>query len=119
MTTSPLFPLERAVLAEIAKQHPMLAPQLTTAMAANRENTGAGFFTELAIDEHAPRTDAPPASGEVWAEISGFRDPMTFLLFVREGRATTLEGASITDDTRGVDFASVGWTILDRAPPRN
>ena len=48
-----LTDLEVVALSEIAKQHPELAPQAAAATVLERENTGVGFYTRLAVDRSA------------------------------------------------------------------
>ena len=49
--------------------------------------------------------------GEVWADIERFNQPMTFLVFLRDGVIHKLEGASIDDSTVDVDFSNVRFVI--------
>ena len=76
-----------------------------------RRNTGAGFFTEL---EAAPSGELIKARtlGNVWATISGFQDPTTFVLFMRDGFLSCLEGSAIRDSTVDTDFSAVLFDIV-------
>jgi hypothetical protein len=82
-----------------------------------RRNTGAGFFTDLAVD---PARAAPVGLrspvGEVWATIAGYRDPMGFLLLLKDGTAAMLEGHALRDDTAGTNFGAVSFALLGPGP---
>jgi hypothetical protein len=109
--------LESAVLQEIAKRDaefgPTLSKQLATANSVFTENTGAGCYTRFDVD----RTSAVPLSckgplGQIWVEIQGFADPMTFLLWTKDGYADCLEGATSSDTTVGFDFDAAKFRII-------
>lgn len=109
-------PLEASVLEAIAAQHPgeraTLSGQFRAARVIDRTNTGAGFFIAFAVDPNIARpTRLRQPIGGIWADTEGFRDPMTFLVFIADGYATTLEGAAIRDNTTGVDFRRVGFGL--------
>jgi hypothetical protein len=109
--------LEHAVLQEIAKRDaevgPTLIKQLATANLVSTENTGAGCYTRFDVD----RTRSVPLNckgplGQIWVEIEGFADPMTFLLWTKNGYADCLEGATSSDTTVGFDFDAAKFRIL-------
>jgi hypothetical protein len=107
--------LEKTVLQQMLqvasdKLRPLLREQLDGVTVASRKNTGVGFFTDLKVENVAKRIDAR-VTGNVWADIEGFNQPMTFLLLLRDGIVQTLEGATIDDDTSGVDFSQVRFVI--------
>lgn len=64
--------------------------------ATNRENMNAGFFTIMRPSNTKTRISQPPVIGNIFAKIRGMRNPMTFVLFVKDGLIDTLEGASMT-----------------------
>ena len=107
--------LERAVLNAICESAgpdtDALTAQLKGVTVRSRNNTGCGFFTRL-----EPNRSCEPLAkgnvGDVWANISGFQDPMTFILFLQNGFIDTLEGAAIRDSTVDVDFSTVEFEIL-------
>lgn len=108
--------LEIAALEAIVAQYPELKAELTSqfraATCVGRRNTGAGFLTDLAVDH---RQASPVALrspiGNVWADVVGFQDPITFLVFMRDGYAMSLEGAAIRDDTSYTDFGQVSFAF--------
>jgi hypothetical protein len=108
MTT--LNDFEKRILREICNSAPAAAltaleAQLAAATVETRENTGAGFFTHLATDRSiAPLKDG--VIGEFWANVVGLKNPMVFLLFVRNGYVDFLEGATAADSTVGMDFSN-------------
>jgi hypothetical protein len=123
MTTLEFTALERAVLAEICRQSgaegALLERQLATARVIRRDNSGAGFFTEFSVE----RTTAPLSStervfGNVSATIEGFQQPLLLFLFMKDGYAEMLEGATVTDKTDMIDFANVRFRIDPGRSPR-
>jgi hypothetical protein len=103
--------LERAALGEICKQQTddrgALEEQLATATVAQRENSGVGFFTHLAVDRTTtPLANARRVVGNIAASIEGFRQPLILLLFIKDGYAEMLEGATVGDSTVGVDLSA-------------
>jgi hypothetical protein len=112
---SSLNELEKAVLEKIRQDAsgnllPLLREQIDGASVVSRKNTGAGFFTKLKVERVSRPIDASHI-GNVWADIEGFNQPMTFLVFLQDGVIHTLEGASIDDSTVGVDFSNVRFVI--------
>jgi hypothetical protein len=107
--------LEKAVLEKIIQDAsgnmvPLLREQLDGVSVASRKNSGAGFFTELKVKENARPIEAGVV-GNVWADIEGLNQPMTFLLLLRNGIIRKLEGATIGDDTPDVDFSKARFVI--------
>jgi hypothetical protein len=107
-----LTALEEAVLVEICRQQgadrPILERQLATATVTSRKNSGAGFFTYLAVDRTiAPVLNKARTVGDVVAIIDGFEQPLLLMLFMKDGYAEMLEGAAVVDSTVGIDFSSV------------
>ncbi len=93
-----LTPLERAVL-DMLLDHPgepyeAIRRQLSLAAVSRREFTGVGFFTEFALPPGAAaKRDLPNMElGDVGAELPGLRHGAGFLLFVRDGVVSMLEG---------------------------
>lgn len=112
------YPLERWVLQRIAAQYPEIAEallrQFNAATVVHRDYTGYGFFTTFKVDENA----ASPVScdrvlGSLWARVDGSDDAMTFLVFMEEGFACTLEGAGIDDDSADIDFSQARASPLE------
>ncbi len=113
---SSLNELEKAVLEKILRDASgdlptLLREQLEGVSVVSRENTGVGFFTELKVEKVAKPINARIV-GNVWADIEGFNQPMTFLAFLRDGVIHTLEGAATDDSTVGVDFSNVRFVII-------
>jgi hypothetical protein len=108
--------LEWAALREICRQQgeksAVLEAQLATAMVIRRENSGAGLFTYLSVDRTtAPVTDSDRVLGNVAATIEGFKQPLLLMLFMKDGYADMLEGATIEDSTVAIDLASLRFRI--------
>jgi hypothetical protein len=94
--------LERGVLEMlIAGDTPSskaMRAQLDASRVADRELTGAGFFTELEVDRTAvPAIEDREPFGDVHAEIEGLSYGAGFLLWIRDGYISTLEGYSFEE----------------------
>jgi hypothetical protein len=76
-----------------------LRDQLAHASVAAREFTGVGFFTRFSISTDAPvRRDLPSTElGDVGARIAGLEHGAGFVLFVRDGVISQLEGYTYGD----------------------
>jgi len=110
-------PLEKAVLRAICESHsddrPVLESQLSTAVVLSRENSGAGFYTEFAVE----RASLPSIGGERLrtgpaARVDGLKQGMGFILWLKEGYAHNLEGYSYGESTTGIEFEQTGFEIL-------
>lgn len=115
--------LECAVLQELCgmagSAGPALAAQLSVARISDRRNSGCGFFTYFDVPpEAAPPVACEGPIGTTWVVIEGFEHPMLLLLFLENGYASMLEGATVGDVTTGVDFAarSYGFFATDWKP---
>jgi hypothetical protein len=103
MVSADLTPLESAVLdkllAHSGEPFDTIREQLAHASVSSRELTGVGFFTHFAIPAEAPvRRDLHSAElGEISAEIPGLENGAGFLLFIRDGVISFLEGYTYGD----------------------
>jgi hypothetical protein len=90
--------LEKSVLERMldkaGEQFETLRRQLSLAVVSKREFSGVGFFTELALSNDAPvkRDIADMTVGDVGAELPGLEHGAGFVLFVRNGAISMLEG---------------------------
>jgi hypothetical protein len=95
-----LSPLEQQVLekllAGIHPLFPLLRDQLAKTMVTEREFTGVGFFTTLAVAPEVPRLSPSQsfAFGDVGATIPGLDAGAGFVLFIADGALHLLEGYS-------------------------
>ena len=114
---SDFTPLERAVLRAICEAHPVdrvaLEGQLSTAVVLSRENTGAGFYTRLAIE----RSSGTPLGGERLrrgpaVRIDGLTHGMGFILWLKDGYADCLEGYCYEESTTRIALERAGFEIL-------
>jgi hypothetical protein len=93
-----LTPLEQAVidilLDKLGEPFDTIRQQLSHATIAERRFTGAGFFTDFIIPAGAParRDLADMTIGGVGAEFPGMQHGAGFLLFIRAGVVSMLEG---------------------------
>jgi hypothetical protein len=93
-----LTPLEQAVIDMILDKRgepfDTIRQQLSHATVAERRFTGVGFFTDFVISPDAPvrRGLADATIGDVGAEFPGVQHGAGFLLFIRGGVVSMLEG---------------------------
>src|ERR1043166_1924227 len=93
-----LTPLEKAVtdllLDKQGEPFDTVRRQLLHATICKREFSGVGFFTEFTLPSDAPvRRDLPDATiGDVGAQFPGLQHGAGFVLFIRGGVVTMLEG---------------------------
>ena len=95
-----ITPLEKAVLDLMLNRdcepYITLREQLVHATVMTREFSGVGFFTHFALPKSAPvrRDVADMVIQDVAAEISGLAHGASFILFVRDGVLSCLEGVA-------------------------
>ena len=91
-----LTQLEQAVLDKcLAGNHPTLAAlrmQAGRARVKERQETGVGFFVDFEVDASMPSVDGDFHIGDVHGEVSGLAHGVGFVLFVRSGQLSVLEG---------------------------
>jgi hypothetical protein len=111
--------LERAVLHQIGAATPEIAmalnEQLEGVVVSKRENTNAGFFTTLQTRNVKTTIKQARAIGNVFARIEGLQNPMTFVLFIKDGLIDMLEGAAIDENTSEINFSTVRFEVLSAA----
>jgi hypothetical protein len=109
--------LERAVLWTICERHVVdrapLGVQLSTATVLNRTNTGAGFYTDFAVE----RVSSPAIGGErlrrgPGASVAGLVHGMGFILWLKEGYIDRLEGYSYDENTTAIDFERAAFEVI-------
>ncbi len=109
--------LEKSVLHTICerelKDRDILNLQLQRINVKSRENTGAGFWTNLRVNPDSPPLDSDRVIGDVAAKIEGLKNPMIFVVFVRNGYLDQLEGAAVADSTVQIDFTHANFEILE------
>jgi hypothetical protein len=104
-----------------------LRAQLKACSVRGREYSGAGFFTNLDVEEGAPGVDVevvgnPVGQGhaypdDVFAEIDGLQWGAMFLLWLENGRISQLEGTSFAGDNPWPDPVQgfrVRWEPINR-----
>ena len=90
-----------------------LARVLGSVAVGGRENTGAGFYTDLVPDRerYLPIGFQSPL-GDAFAYIDGLEHGIGFLVFLTDGYPTLLEGYSLVgEDTSKIDFGTANFTI--------
>jgi hypothetical protein len=102
-----------SIFSETAELAPGLERQLATATVTERENSGAGFFTRIAVGGDAPAVNSPKVLGhETSARVAGLDDGLGFVLFMEQGRLHLLEGyANSPESTAALDLAHVSFEV--------
>jgi hypothetical protein len=104
----------RSIFAEVPEHAAVLEEQLRGAEVASRENTGHGFFTGITLEAGAPPVPLSGPLGECTrAHVRGFETGLGFLIFLKDGRCSTLEGYAFVDDTSAVDLTAVDFAIYN------
>lgn len=109
--------LELAALHSIFSEAPELASglerQLSTATVTERENSGRGFFTTIAVADDAHRVNSPPVLGyETHAHVNGMEYGLGFVLFVKDGALSLLEGYALAGSTSGLDLTDLAFEVF-------
>jgi len=111
-----LWPIELEALRMTVEEYPASADairlQIGSARVVAFENTGGGFFSNLVIAENVPPiTDKSPLEGGN-AIVSGMEYGVGLLIWVSEGRLSTIEGYSNAGEpTVHIDFSDVSFEI--------
>jgi hypothetical protein len=110
--------MEAAVLDAIFSETPamssVLARQLHRATVTKRENTGGGFFTNIAVSEDAPRVECPKVLGyATHARVEGLEHGLGFVLFMEDGKLHLLEGYAYgPESTASLDLDNLSFEIF-------
>ncbi len=116
----PLWPIERTVLEITAREFPNSAAvfrrQIESAHVVKFQNSGAGFFSYLAVtDDAALLTEKSPLDG-AHGNVLGLEHGMGFVVFLKDGRLNMIEGYCHGDDSTSVDFARVIYGLVPWNP---
>jgi len=112
-------PLENAALLAIFGETPEfdegLRCQLEVAIVGNRNNTGAGFYTDIVVPASAGRLECPRILGqETHARVDGLKYGLGFVLFMEDGRLHQLEGYCCGgEDTSDLPLSDLSFRIAD------
>jgi hypothetical protein len=116
-------PLERtaidAILAEI-ENRATIEQQLYQAAVRSRENTGGGFFTEIAVspDVESLEQKTLPLGQDVWISIDGLEYGLGMILHLKGGWVSVLEGYAVgSEDTSFIDFEQVRFATTEKPGP--
>jgi len=116
-----LTPLETAVIDLIldteGEPFDTIRQQLAHATIVKRESTGVGFFTEFLVPSDTPvRRDLPDATiGDVGAQFPTLQRGAGFLLFIRGGVVTMLEGYTYDEPwPKSTDQFTVHRVLVNR-----
>jgi hypothetical protein len=95
---------------------PGLAAQLANARPVSRENTGAGFFTDISVDQSAvaPIAAAPSPLDGPEVRVGKMSGTLGLLLFIKHGYVSLLEGYSTAaESTALTDLVNEPFEFLD------
>jgi hypothetical protein len=111
-----LWAIEREILAIAATEYPASAEairlQAATAQVVDFKNTGVGFFSDLAIAENVPTIVETSPLDSALGTLPGIEHGMGFLVFLKEGRLSMIEGYVNGDgSTTGIDFSKVAFKL--------
>ena len=98
----------------------VLQRQLDRATVTKRENTGGGFFTDIAVPEDAQRAECPRVLGyATHARVEGLEYGLGFVLFMEDGKLHLLEGfAWGPESTASLDLMRLPFEIFHELIPR-
>lgn len=105
-----LWPIERKILELTAAEYPasgeILRRQIEGVQVVSFENSGVGFFSNLAVSADAPLlAETSPLSG-AHGDMVGIEHGMGFIVFLKEGRISMIEGYCNGDaSTQDIDFS--------------
>ncbi len=110
----------RAIFSETPELAPALKRQLDGSVVTDRENSGGGFFTTIAVADDAPTVNSPSVLGyDTHARIGGLEHGFGFVLFMKDGRLHMLEGfAWAPESTHGLDLTALQFEIYNQPEPR-
>ena len=114
--------LELAALHSIFSETPDLTEglerQLASAHVTERENSGGGFFTTIAVADDVPPVSSPKVLGyETNARVDGLEYGFGFVLFMENGRLHFLEGYAYgPENTAPLDLESLKFEIYKQTP---
>lgn len=120
----PFTELELAALHSIFSETPALTSDLERQLAAatviERENSGGGFFTRIAVPDGTPRVTSPKVLGyDTQAQVDGLEFGFGFVLFMKNGYLHLLEGyAHGPENTASLDLKSLKFEIYKQGPIR-
>ena len=103
-----------AVFAETPQVQGALERQLEAAKVVERANSGAGFFTTIAVPPNVPPvTIRSPLETDIHATVGGLDQPMGFVVFMKDGRLETLEGFTYgAVSTVDLDFERLNFEVM-------
>lgn len=110
----------QAIFAETPAVSTELQRQLGHATVTKRENTGGGFFTDIAVPEDAPRVECPKVLGyATHARVEGLEHGLGFVLFMEDGKLHLLEGHTWgPESTASLDLSSLSFEIFHESTKR-
>jgi hypothetical protein len=78
-----------------------------------RENSGAGFFTTIALADPAPQVSSPEVLGyETHAHVERMEHGLGFVLFMKDGILSLLEGYALAGSTLTLDLTDLTFEVF-------
>ncbi|OYU91389.1 MAG: hypothetical protein CFE29_00380 [Bradyrhizobiaceae bacterium PARB1] len=111
-----LWPIEQEILAIAAAAYPASAEtirqQISTAYVVSYENSGSGFFSDLTVAATTPLLEEKSYLDAAYGNVAGVNEGMGFIVFLKDGRLSMIEGYCNGDDsTAGIDFSRVVFEL--------
>jgi hypothetical protein len=110
-----LWPIERAVLEAAAHDFQAsadaLREQIATAQVTDFENTGVGFFSTVKVSPEAPRLNDQSPLDAATGGAASIPHGMGFLVFLKEGHISLIEGYTYDGSTVDLDFERVAFDV--------
>ena len=98
-----------ALAHELRGTIPDLAAQFAAARSSQRRNMAFGAYTGLTLDKPRAATTADGRFGTVHVMIDGLADAVAFQVLMRHGTVAALQADSYGQDTRAINFDTVGF----------
>lgn len=85
---------------------------MDTAQVASFENSGAGFFSNIAVSADFPVVTEKGHLNGGYGTVCGMKDGMGFIVFLDDGRISTIEGyCDGSESTSDIDFSQVAFEL--------
>lgn len=117
----PLWPIEREVLeitaAEYSGSAEAIHRQIDTAQVVSFENSGAGFFSNLAVANDSPLLSEKSPLNGAYGSVLGIEHGMGFIVFLKDGRLSMIEGyCNGGGPTTNFDFSRAVYGLMPWTP---
>lgn len=88
-----------------------LGEQIATAQVTDFENTGAGFFSTVTVSPETPRLTEQSPLDAATGSVASIPHGMGFLVFLKDGYISLIEGYTYDGSTVDLDFETVAFDV--------